>query len=397
MDWTKTNDFESEEHFSDYSSLETEGNIDYGSEQRESRPQQDPNHPNNALGDNRADSSKSKQLQSYANQMENASKALAIAFQDAQRLPQNNSFALNNSERHVNPRNHNLLGLGFHDSSQAAINPSTSINKLLSDTDRLLNGVQQSTNQQHQPSRDQNYGPNDRQQCVENLIGAAASGDAQNSVDPLGLHLVRPDGQSSDGNFAQLRDNSHRLQSYSDANNVLDNLLGAAVNAQNLVGVPSANLVRNENSVTDGSHTSSFDFSRSGSSSHPSIDDARSQSHMVNQQRGGFDAASLSTFGASGELRSNFRQAQNQSNLYFSGLSRNRGVKDGLAPLVFNADTKSQKHNHQPTHNPRQSSRNEREQQRAAKISEVIDKLRNTMVQGGWKVEMKSKYQVLST
>lgn len=41
--------------------------------------------------------------------------------------------------------------------------------------------------------------------------------------------------------------------------------------------------------------------------------------------------------------------------------------------------------------------RNEREQQRAAKITELIDKLRTTMVQGGWKVEMKSKYQTLST
>ena len=41
--------------------------------------------------------------------------------------------------------------------------------------------------------------------------------------------------------------------------------------------------------------------------------------------------------------------------------------------------------------------RNEREQQRAQKITELIDKLRTTMVQDGWKVEMKSKYQTLST
>ena len=41
--------------------------------------------------------------------------------------------------------------------------------------------------------------------------------------------------------------------------------------------------------------------------------------------------------------------------------------------------------------------RNEREQQRAQKITELIDKLRLTMVQNGWKVEMKSKYQILST
>jgi len=42
--------------------------------------------------------------------------------------------------------------------------------------------------------------------------------------------------------------------------------------------------------------------------------------------------------------------------------------------------------------------RNEREQQRAQKITELIDKLRVTMVNGGWKKnEMKSKYQTLST
>lgn len=42
--------------------------------------------------------------------------------------------------------------------------------------------------------------------------------------------------------------------------------------------------------------------------------------------------------------------------------------------------------------------RNEREQQRAQKITELIDRLRMTMVNGGWKKnEMKSKYQTLST
>lgn len=47
--------------------------------------------------------------------------------------------------------------------------------------------------------------------------------------------------------------------------------------------------------------------------------------------------------------------------------------------------------------NSKGSERNEREQQRAQKITELIDKLRMTIVQGGWKVEMKSKYQTLST
>jgi len=41
--------------------------------------------------------------------------------------------------------------------------------------------------------------------------------------------------------------------------------------------------------------------------------------------------------------------------------------------------------------------RNEREQRRAQKITELIEKLRLSMVKGGWKVEMKSKYHTLTT
>lgn len=41
--------------------------------------------------------------------------------------------------------------------------------------------------------------------------------------------------------------------------------------------------------------------------------------------------------------------------------------------------------------------RNEREQRRAQKIAELIENLRLSMVKGGWKVEMKSKYHTLST
>lgn len=41
--------------------------------------------------------------------------------------------------------------------------------------------------------------------------------------------------------------------------------------------------------------------------------------------------------------------------------------------------------------------RNEREQKRAQKITELIEKLRISMENGGWKVEMKSKFHTLST
>ena len=41
--------------------------------------------------------------------------------------------------------------------------------------------------------------------------------------------------------------------------------------------------------------------------------------------------------------------------------------------------------------------RNEREQRRAQKIADLIEDLRLSMVSGGWKVEMKSKYYTLAT
>lgn len=43
------------------------------------------------------------------------------------------------------------------------------------------------------------------------------------------------------------------------------------------------------------------------------------------------------------------------------------------------------------------SERNEREQKRAQKITDLIETLRYSMEKGGWKVEMKSKYHTLST
>ena len=41
--------------------------------------------------------------------------------------------------------------------------------------------------------------------------------------------------------------------------------------------------------------------------------------------------------------------------------------------------------------------KNEREQKRAQKITELIDQLRENMTEGGWKVEMKSKFHTLSS
>lgn len=374
MDWTKTNDTDiKDNNYIDYSSLEPEVNVNNHGEQRQSH-KQDSDQPNNASCDNRDASSNTKTSQSYANQMENASKALALAFQNAQKLPKNTSFAPIQSDNHVHPQNHFLQSLGSHDSSQAVMNAGTSINKLLSDTTRLLDGVRQNENQQRPSSRDQNYDPID---------ASFPLGDARDSSGSLDTHLIRSDRHVNNGNFSQLRNDSHQLQPYPVENNILDNLLGDAFNAQNENGASALHLVHIENSVTDGSNTSSYDFSRSGSSIHPSLDGARRKSHPINQQTGGFSEPT-------GELQTNFLQAQNPSNFLFSGLTNPKPM-DEMKSLVFNADKTSQRQN------AKQSSRNEREQQRAAKISGVIDELRNTMVQGGWKVEMKSKYQVLST
>lgn len=378
MDWTKTNDTGFKDNYIDYCTLEPEGNIDNHGEQRQSH-KQDSDQPNNASCDNRDASSNSKTSQSYANQMENASKALALAFENAQKLPQNTSFSPIQSDSHVHPQNHFLQSLGSQDLSQTVMNADTSINKLLSDTTRLLDGVRQNENQQQPSSRDQNYDPID---------ASFPLGDARDSSGSLDTHLIRSDRHENNGNFSQLHSDSHQLQPYPVENNILDNLLGDAFNAQNVNGTSALHLVRTENSVTDGSNTSSYDISRSGSSNHRSLDGVRRKSHPVNQQTGGFSEPT-------GELQTNFLQAQNPSNFLFSGMS-NHKTMDGIKPRVFNAGKTSETQN-QERQNAKQSSRNEREQQRAAKISGVIDELRNTMVQGGWKIEMKSKYQVLST
>jgi hypothetical protein len=47
-------------------------------------------------------------------------------------------------------------------------------------------------------------------------------------------------------------------------------------------------------------------------------------------------------------------------------------------------------------HSKNSRDRNEREQVRAKKITQLITELRDNMQGGGWREEMKSKYQVLS-
>lgn len=74
-----------------------------------------------------------------------------------------------------------------------------------------------------------------------------------------------------------------------------------------------------------------------------------------------------------------------------SGTTRSRPtVKAAAATISTNASASKQ----QQQRNPRD--RNGREQVRAQKITQLINELRANMQRGGWKEEMKSKYQTLN-
>jgi hypothetical protein len=83
------------------------------------------------------------------------------------------------------------------------------------------------------------------------------------------------------------------------------------------------------------------------------------------------------------ELRSNFLEAQR----LIQGESNGTFYEQSVNP----AGQTRPKHTRKNT-----SVRNEREQRRAAQITELIDELRESMVKAGWKVEMKGKYHTLS-
>jgi len=120
-------------------------------------------------------------------------------------------------------------------------------------------------------------------------------------------------------------------------------------------------------------------------------------------------------FDAPCELRTNFIQAQRLNNI--TVVEDNNAYHYSMAVNGFHPQLNAQANpTIQPTNKgtspenvvlldgrhknkiKQGNERNEREQQRAQKITELIDKLRLTMVNGGWKKnEMKSKYQTLST
>ena len=144
-------------------------------------------------------------------------------------------------------------------------------------------------------------------------------------------------------------------------------------------------------------------------------DEAQGQNRIQNQ---GDQAPPFYLFSAPCELRQNFLQAQRQNEVAAPGFQDANAFHYGMAVNGFNPHTIGQVNPIIPAslgaailpngervtlldgrrdHKRKSAVRNEREQQRAQKITELIDKLRSTMEQGGWKVEMKSKYQILST
>lgn len=113
-------------------------------------------------------------------------------------------------------------------------------------------------------------------------------------------------------------------------------------------------------------------------------------------------------FDAPCELRANFLQSQRMHNLPMSednnsfhyGMAVNgfhpqinAQLNPGITPMSFPplVDGRSKKGRKAG------KERNEREQKRAQKITDLIEKLRYSMEKAGWKVEMKSKYHTLST
>lgn len=116
-------------------------------------------------------------------------------------------------------------------------------------------------------------------------------------------------------------------------------------------------------------------------------------------------------FGAPAELRNNFIQTQREQKLPI--LQDNNSFHYGMAVNGFHPQINAMenppvlldgRHHYMNSSKQKKDAstsgckeRNEKEQRRAQKITELIESLRLSMVKGGWKVEMKSKYHTLST
>eukprot|EP00978_Attheya_sp_CCMP212_P004755 scaffold10422_cov55-Attheya_sp.AAC.3 len=117
-------------------------------------------------------------------------------------------------------------------------------------------------------------------------------------------------------------------------------------------------------------------------------------------------------FDAPCELRANFLKSQHMYNIPI--VPDNNSYHYGMAVNGFHPQANATGHTHiasmpgghenvqlldgrTQTKKNNIRERNEREQKRAQKITDLIETLRQSMLKGGWKVEMKSKYHTLST
>lgn len=155
-------------------------------------------------------------------------------------------------------------------------------------------------------------------------------------------------------------------------------------------------------------------------------DVAQQQSQVQQQNNGMAQSASAAIqpqphpppfylFGAPCELRYNFIQSQKQhdlpiwqdNNSYHYGMAINGfhpqlNAMENPPVLIDSRHAAGKKGSGGKSVDSAQRAssckeRNEKEQRRAQKITELIERLRLSMVEGGWKVEMKSKYHTLLT
>lgn len=228
---------------------------------------------------------------------------------------------------------------------------------------------------------------------------------------------------------ASSQNNSRRINAQPNHQNAL-NLAAVAASAAANVGVQRA--AYDEHSIQDTRRTITDSSINTGSSSssHPSSFSSDSQRNVArisgsrdtrsqnpNNANDPSEIPPFYLFDAPCELRTNFLQAQRQHAIA-TGINDSNSVHYGMAVNGFHPQVNAQANPVAPDSsgpavlpngkhvelldgrhkNKRKTiERNEREQQRAQKISDLIEKLRDTMEQGGWKVEMKSKYQILST
>jgi len=316
---------------------------------------------------------------------------------DLKRVPQQLADH-NNFLEPLFPPNYFLSGAGPWDPSQAVMNPQANASKT------------QGTSSNHSPrSKDTNDNLDDKKP-------AAAVFQPHQQEDQWGLSQISQ------------RMAVHQQQVNQNLINQNAQNLVAAAAAAHLIGPEQNSLQGSRQTVTDastntGSSASSHPSSSSGGKTgmgQASGNDTGNNNHHLNQNQAQnpSEIPPFSLFDAPCELRANFLQAQRQHEAAPVEFKDSNSFHYGMAVNGYHPQMNAQVNPIMPAsleaailpngervplvdgrrkHKAKATERNEREQQRAQKITELIDKLRNTMEQGGWKVEMKSKYQILST